>query len=160
MSSRSNRREKLIDSLNDEGRQFSTATVILHQAIAAKLGLSAGDHKYVDILLRNGPMTAGRLAELTGLTTGAITGIIDRLEKAGWVKRAKDAADRRRVIVQPTMKPSQERRAGRLFGPLAASMAELVSAYKDEEIELILDFLGRTRAMLQNRALSLRSHRK
>src|SRR5262245_4409010 len=100
MSSES-RRRVLLAALNDSFRQLSTATILFHQAIADRLGLNVTDHKCADILLRTGPVTAGELARQTGLTTGAITGVIDRLEKAGFVRRIRDADDRRRVIVEP-----------------------------------------------------------
>src|SRR5215831_16503044 len=100
MASRDSRkRAELVAALSDEFRQLSTATILFHQAIADRLGMNVTDHKCADILLRTGAITAGELSRRTGLTTGAITGVIDRLEKAGFVRRAKDAGDRRRVIV-------------------------------------------------------------
>ncbi|MEI0739782.1 MarR family transcriptional regulator [Paenibacillus sp. JTLBN-2024] len=73
-----------------ELRQNSARAVMLHQLISEKLGLNATDHKCLDFLNRTGPVTAGQLAELTGLTTGAVTNVIDRLEQAGYVVRDKD----------------------------------------------------------------------
>ena len=84
-----------------EFRHLATATILFHQAIADRLGMHLTDHKCGDILVQTGPITAGELAERTGLTTGAITGVIDRLEKAGFVRRVKDPDDRRRVIIEP-----------------------------------------------------------
>src|SRR6516164_9446091 len=101
MSRDSRRREELLAALNDEFRQLTTATILFHQAIADRLGMNVTDHKCADILLRAGPITAGELAQRTGLTTGAITGVIDRLEKAGFVRRVRDPGDRRRVVVVP-----------------------------------------------------------
>ena len=83
-----------------EFRQMSTGAIMFHQAIADRLGLHATDHKCADLIIRNGAMTSGRLAELTGLTTGAITGVVDRLEARGIARRATDPGDRRRVIVE------------------------------------------------------------
>src|SRR4051812_25029573 len=94
-------RAELLAALVGELRQLSAATIMFHQAVADRLGLNVTDHKCVDLLQRNGPLTAGELAQHTGLTTGAITGVIDRLEKAGFVRRAEDANDRRRVIIEP-----------------------------------------------------------
>src|SRR5579863_9203972 len=99
MSRDSKQRSELIAALNDEFRQLTTVTILFHQAVADHLGMLVTDHKCADILLRAGPITAGELAERTGLTTGAITGVIDRLEKAGFARRAKDPNDRRRVII-------------------------------------------------------------
>ena len=82
------------------GNALSTAVVLYHEAIADRLGLSATEWKCLGLLRKSGPITAGRLAELTGLTTGAITGIVDRLERAGRARRASDPHDRRRVIIE------------------------------------------------------------
>ena len=79
------KRENTIQAINDKFREISTETILFHQAVAYTLGLHITDHKSLEILYRFGAMPAGRLAELTGFTTGAVTGIIDRLEKAGYV---------------------------------------------------------------------------
>ncbi|GJM74993.1 hypothetical protein HMSSN036_72090 [Paenibacillus macerans] len=81
-------------------RENGTRAVMLHQTISEKIGLNATDHKCLDYLLKAGPVTAGRLAELTGLTTGAVTSVIDRLEQAGFATRDKDPNDRRKVLVK------------------------------------------------------------
>src|SRR6516164_2366733 len=99
MSTKRPGRVELLASLNQAGRQLSTATIMFHQAIADRIGLHPTDLKCADILFVKGPLTAGELAELTGLTTGAITGVIDRLEGAGFARREEDRYDRRRVIV-------------------------------------------------------------
>src|SRR3954469_25863915 len=93
-------REALIAALFLEVRQMSTGAIMFHQAIADRLGLHPTDHKCADLIMRHGAMTSGRLAELTGLTTGAITGVVDRLESRGLARRATDPRDRRRVIVE------------------------------------------------------------
>src|SRR4051794_32053548 len=80
-------------------RVFANQTVLYTQAVADQLGLNLTDLSCTGILSAEGPITAGRLAELTGLTTGAITGVIDRLERAGYVRRESDPNDRRRVVV-------------------------------------------------------------
>src|SRR5258708_2759629 len=93
-------RAAMLESLCLAGRQLSAATIMFHQAIADQLGLHPTDHKCADLLILKGPMTAGELAELTGLTTGAITGVVDRLAEAGFVRREDDPGDRRRVILR------------------------------------------------------------
>ncbi len=82
-------------------RELSARTLMFHAAIADKVGLSATEHKVLDLLSRAGALTAGQLAELTGLDTGAITGLIDRLGKAGFVQREQDPSDRRKAMIQP-----------------------------------------------------------
>ncbi|MGH2460296.1 MAG: MarR family winged helix-turn-helix transcriptional regulator, partial [Chloroflexota bacterium] len=74
------------------GRELSTAVVLFHEAIAERLGMSATEWKCLDVLGRAGPITARELAEQTGLTTGAITGLVDRLERAGYVRRVPNPA--------------------------------------------------------------------
>jgi DNA-binding MarR family transcriptional regulator len=142
MSRDSRRREELLAGLNDEFRQMSTVTILFHQAIADRLGMNVTDHKCADILLRSGPITAGELAQRTGLTTGAITGVIDRLEKAGFVRRSKDPSDRRRVVVEP-LPQRIGREIGPLFESMARLMAELCADYSTEELAVIRDFTAR-----------------
>ena len=84
-------------------------------------------------------MPAGRLGELTGLTTGAVTGIIDRLEKAGYVKRASDPADRRRTIVEPAKNKKLEKKLEELFVPLGGRMHRLLSSYSDSQLAFLLE---------------------
>src|SRR5215469_9975661 len=96
------KRRALLNKIWDLGRKMSTQTVFLHQAIAQSFGLNATDTKCLDLIL-NGPdgsVTAGWLSERTGLTTGAITHILDRLEKRGFIERVRDTEDRRKVFIR------------------------------------------------------------
>ena len=156
MSSDLPERIELIEALNHESRQFSTATVLFHSAIAERLGLNPTDHKALDILFQTGPLTAGELAELTSLTTGAITGVIDRLERAGFAQRKQDSNDRRRVIIQPLLEPA-EREIGPLFASLGQTVVELTSRYSDQELAVILDFIKRAVLVMREEAARLRA---
>jgi DNA-binding MarR family transcriptional regulator len=89
-------------------------------------------------------MPAGRLAELTGLTTGAVTGIIDCLEKAGYVRRKNDPEDRRRTIVEPLLNKKLERKLEMIFIPLHEKMYDLLSSYHDSELISLLEALTNT----------------
>src|SRR5919204_2273684 len=109
------KRDEMIQAINDKLRETSTETIMFHQAVADVLGLHITDHKCLDIIYRYGAMPAGRLAELTGLTTGAVTGIIDRLEKAGYVRRANDPKDRRRTIIEPVRNKKLEKKIELIF---------------------------------------------
>jgi|SRR5215468_4901412 len=148
-------RAELLAALVGEFRQLSAATIMFHQAVADRLGMNVTDHKCADLLERNGPLTAGELAQRTGLTTGAITGVIDRLEQAGFVRRAKDPGDRRRVIIEPCYK-----RMGQVIGPLFESMgraaAALCARYSTEELGVIRDFVARAHQMALEEARKLR----
>jgi DNA-binding MarR family transcriptional regulator len=148
-------RAELLAALFGEFRQLSAATVMFHQAIADRLGMNVTDHKCADILSRTGPITAGELAERTGLTTGAITGVIDRLEKAGFVRRARDPSDRRRVIIEPLLK-RMERQIGPLFESMAGATAELCARYSAQELAVIRDFTARASQMAHEETTKLR----
>src|SRR5262245_29416865 len=148
-------RAELLAALFGDFRQLSAATIMFHQAIADRLGLNVTDHKCADILERSGPLTAGELAERTGLTTGAITGVIDRLEKAGFVQRAKDPGDRRRVIVEPCRK-QMERVIAPMFESMARAAAEACAHYSTEELAVIRDFTVRAHQMAIEQAHKLR----
>jgi DNA-binding MarR family transcriptional regulator len=148
-------RGQLVAELMAEFRKLSTATVLFHQAVADRLGLNVTDHKCAELLCRAGPVTAGDLARLTGLTTGAITGVIDRLERAGFVRRAKDPADRRRVVIEPDVK-RLERVIGPLFESMGRASAELCSRYTTEQLAVIHDFTVRCQEMANDETQKMR----
>jgi DNA-binding MarR family transcriptional regulator len=147
----------LVERLLWLGRQLSAATILFHQAVADHFGLNPTDHKCMDLLFTKGPMTAGELADVTGLTTGAITGVIDRLEGVGFARREDDPDDRRRVIVRVV--PKRHEQVGRLFKHLGAATAGLSTRYNDAELVTILDFMTRSEEMLHEATLKLREER-
>ena len=122
--------------------------MVLSQVIADRLGMNPTDLECLGILLEHGPVPAGRLAELTGLTTGAITGVVDRLERAGYARRERDPEDRRRVFVQPQMERIEA--IGPLFIGLAEAMNTLLEHYNEHELRLILDFAVRSNTIVQD----------
>lgn len=131
------------DRLNNLMRDLSTETVLLHQTIADRLGLNMTDHKCLGFLLDAGePITPGQLAGLTGLTTGAITGIVDRLEDAGFVRRKRDPKDRRRVIIELNL-DKVRRQVFPLFEQLAKRMSALAASYSNRDLATIVDFMER-----------------
>jgi DNA-binding MarR family transcriptional regulator len=148
-------RIELINALTQTGRELSTATVLFHTAMAEQFGLNATDWKCADIVSRMGPLTAGELAELTGLTTGAITGVIDRLEQAGFTRRERDPQDRRKVIIQSLTDREQE--VYERFGSLREGYAELLSSYSDQELAFILEYMTRSVAVMQEATARLRA---
>jgi DNA-binding MarR family transcriptional regulator len=144
----------LLDELNRAGRRLSLATILFHQAVADRLGLHPTDHKCIDLITSAGSTTAGELAEATGLSTGAITGVIDRLEAAGFVRREDDPNDRRRVIVRAV--PKRCRDIAKLFEPFAAAIAEMAARYSERELATILDYMARSGEVLRDATLELR----
>jgi DNA-binding MarR family transcriptional regulator len=145
-----------MEELMRTGREMSAATVMFHSAVAERAGLSATEHKAMDILSRAGPLTAGELADHTGLTTGAVTGLIDRLEAAGFVRRARDPDDRRKVIVEPILEE-----LGGLIGPIFMEMGravgELYASFGESERQVLLDFQRRMTALLHEETRKLRA---
>src|SRR5437016_10542805 len=133
------KREEIIEAITQKFREMSTETILFHQAVADVLGLYITDHKCFDLLYRFGAMPAGKLGELTGLTTGAVTGIIDRLEEAGYVRRTDDPKDRRRTIVEPIRNKKLERKIEAVFIPLHKRMHKILSSYSDSELAFLLD---------------------
>jgi len=96
----------IVDRFRAASRQYSDASVFMHEAIARKAGLSGTDHKYLGLILQHRELTAGDISRLTGLTTGAVTGLIDRLEKKKLLKRQFSKDDRRKVIIIPNAENS------------------------------------------------------
>jgi DNA-binding MarR family transcriptional regulator len=117
----------------------STMAVFFHALIAARLGLGATEEKALLILGGMGSITAGQLADQTGLTTAAATSLIDRLEARGYVRRVRDAADRRRVIVEPDRTRLAELQ--REFAALQTDFTDLLDRYSDEQLTALADFL-------------------
>ena len=117
-----------------------------HEAIAERLGLTTADHKVFDLICKTGPLTAGQLAQLTNLTTGAVTGLVDRLEEAGVVRRARDPHDRRKVIIHPS---ANVHSLAAIMTSLSDALAELCTRYSDQELRTILDFTQHLVAVLQ-----------
>lgn len=141
----------------DWGRRLSTAVVMFHEALGDRLGLSAVDHRALSLVQREGPLTAGRLAELTGLTPGAVTGLVDRLERAGFVRREPDPTDRRRIRIVPVADRHPD--YGDAFAELAREMRVFMAKYDERELAVIADYVRNTIEVLerQTRRLSQRA---
>ena len=154
MSKDDRKHRELVEAVTDEGRRSSTRSLLLHAVIADKLGLNPSDHKCFDLIRNQSEaLTAGRLAELTGLSTGAITGVIDRLENAGLVARDQDPSDRRRVIIRCTPERAPDLRP--FFGPLREAMAKFCAQYSSRELEVILSFMRGTGDVMEGQVRRL-----
>ena len=148
-------RRQLLNRLWDLGRIMSTQTVFLHQVIAQSVGLNATDTKCVDLILR-GPqagVTAGWLSQMTGLTTGAITHILDRLEKRGFLQRTRDTRDRRKVFVRvrlESLEPLMPK-----YEAIGKAYMAFVEQYSDKDLQLICDYLEKTSAISERELMKL-----
>ena len=151
-------REELIQKFDWEVRQLSTATTMAASAIAQQIGMNSSDLQCAELLVRMGPLTAGQLAELSGLTTGAITGVVDRLERAGWAKREADSKDRRRVIIRAL--PQDSPAESSLYNPYTEAMSDLLADYNDEELGFILEFINRLTAVTSQMAAQIQANTK
>jgi len=154
MSRRTPKISQLLSELSDEFRAQSTNTVLFHQLIADYLGLNITDHKCLNYLIDRGPLTAGKLAELTHLTTGAITGVIDRLEQAGFVRRVKDPRDRRRVIIERV--PESLAKLEAIFAPLGRMTADICEPYSEDELHFLLAFMKKINSRFQQELSSFK----
>jgi DNA-binding MarR family transcriptional regulator len=133
-------------------QEFAARVILFHSVVAAKLGLHVTDLRGLRLLARQ-PMSAGALAEETGLTGAAVTALIDRLETAGYVFRERGADDRRRVTVHGI--PEKLREVDRLYEGQGVRMAKLLSKYSTEEFSVIADFLKETTEVLAGEARKL-----
>jgi DNA-binding MarR family transcriptional regulator len=149
----SSRKRRIHDELIYEVRRSQGATDRFDQAVADALGLNRTDMRCLDVIQREGPVPAGRLADETGLTTGAITTVLDRLERAGYARRVRDADDRRRVLVELT--PEAFHGAGDFYGEHIALSERNYRRYTELELELLLGFVRDGRELNEREAAKL-----
>lgn len=148
-------RERLYEELGDEVRANQRATDVVDELVCQLLGINRTDARCLDILDQHGSMSAGDLAEASRLTTGAITAVIDRLERAGYARRVPDPSDRRRVLIQLTPK-AYEASTELMVEPLAELARPMASAYSEEQLRLFIEFTRQGREMQERHAEWLR----
>jgi DNA-binding MarR family transcriptional regulator len=134
-------RAEILRNLDDTLRKVSAQSVLLNDTVAKLVGANPTDLECLDLLSLGGPTTAGKLAAHTGLTTGATTAVIDRLERAGLARRLRSTEDRRSVLVEAL--PDRLRQIEALYHPLAAAVARLNEEYGDRQLAVIVDYLSR-----------------
>ncbi len=132
-------RKDLIDELNQTIQRTGTLTVLHTNAVASKIGLSATEFESMDVISNYQPMSAGKLAHMCGLTTGAITGIVDRLERVGLVKRERDPDDRRRVFLKPIEDPEKSQYIRELYCPMGQAFERVMQQCTTEQIQFLID---------------------
>lgn len=154
------KRRELLRRLDGLGRRISTQTVFLHQAIAQTAGLNATDTKCLDLVLSApaGSMTAGRLSEATGLTTGAITHILDRLEKGRFIERVRDSVDRRKVFIR--VRPESLEPLIPEYEQVGRAFTSLADQYDDEGLELICGYMEKASQIAERELARMTSARR
>lgn len=145
-----------IKQLRKLNQHHAYASIQMHEAIGRRAGLSGTDHKYLGFLMEKGQMTAGELSTLTGLTTGAVTGLIDRFEKKKLVKRQLAADDRRKVIIVPNSKNIMS-----LLEPLyrkyRSESEKLMTSFSDKEMKVLEAYFRKAIALMDETTDALRS---
>ncbi|MEV0319576.1 MarR family winged helix-turn-helix transcriptional regulator [Streptomyces sp. NPDC050658] len=132
-------RADALERLTSAGRANSAATVMFHSAVAARQGLSATENKTLDILERGGPLTAKELAEQTALAPASVTGLVDRLENKGFVRRVKHPTDKRRVLIEIRREKLAD--LAEIFTQWQREVEELCGEFTVAELETVIRFL-------------------
>jgi DNA-binding MarR family transcriptional regulator len=134
--------QELVERVGVEIRRMGAQSVMKSQAIAERFGLHTTDLECLDLIYLRGRATAGELAQATGLTSGAMTALIDRLERAGYVIRESDLTDRRRTYVRIHAEAIEPIKA--VYQPMQREMFKLWSSFSDRDLRVIADFLSRS----------------
>jgi DNA-binding transcriptional ArsR family regulator len=149
-------RKQLAAAFGEGFRKTSSLMQLMGQAAADRIGLNATDLNCLNILSFSGELTAGELARETGLTTASITGVADRLEEAGYVRRERDPRDRRRVVIRLVL-DSALRDVGPVFLPLVMGWQGVVTQYTDDQLRLIVEFYGQMEQVIRDHLARLRT---
>lgn len=140
-------------------RELSTAVILFQEAISRELGVSAAERKCLAVLWQLGVATPGQLLEATGLSSGAVTGIVDRLERAGYAKREPNPSDRRSLLIRPLRQAELARKIGPAFAGLRGAMEQVIGGYAPAERALIERHLRATIAALRAQTGALAANR-
>ena len=139
------------------GQELATALVMFEEAVASNLDLNATDYRSLVTILKTPEINPKILSEKIGLTTGAVTGIIDNLEKKGFVTRKRNPDDRRQIIIIPLLSYQDlNKKISPIFESLGARMGELFSHYTEDQIKTILGFLGNFVEIIKSETLKLK----
>ena len=136
-------------------RRYSTATVLFHQAVASHLGLAPGDHKCLDVLLERGPLTGSEVAAVTGLTTGAVSGVLGRLEASGMVTRSPHPTDGRKQVFATSDRAVQDVQA--VFEAAEVADADLLGGLGTTELAAVATWLEQATEHAYRRTARLRA---
>ena len=155
---RAESRDEVLSEVAEELRLSGVTNDIADQVVADYLGLNRTDTRCLDIIERLDGVSAGRLASEAGLSTGAVTTVLDRLERAGYARRVQDPGDRRRVLVELT--PAARRELQELYAPLADATMRQLEGYTTDEVGLVRDFMRDNRRLNEAHAERVRVRRR
>src|SRR5215204_3389672 len=155
---RAESRDDVLSEVAEELRLSGVTNDIADQVVADYLGLNRTDARCLDIIERLDGVSAGRLASEAGLSTGAVTTVLDRLERAGYARRVQDPGDRRRVLVELT--PGARRQLRELFAPLVDETVRQLESYTTDQISLVRDFMRDHRRLNEAHTERVRSRRR
>ena len=147
-------RAELIARLQADVAETVADGVALQEALSDRLGLTVSDLRAITLLMRKGTASTSELADAAGLTSGAATRMVDRLERANWVERFMDARDRRRVLV--VMKKTRRGEIGELYAEMSHSWISALADKSEEELETVLEIFDRMRGVARDQAAALR----
>jgi hypothetical protein len=146
-----------INSSPNPGRELATAVISFHETVARQLSMSAAESRCLGVLAEKTLVTPGHLAQATGLTTGAITGIVDRLERAGYASREPNPDDRRSLLVRIRQPQKIAQILGPIYGSLGAAMTDMASHYTPDELTVIGRYLAQTIEVLKSETGKLKT---
>ncbi|MFS0598430.1 MarR family transcriptional regulator [Peribacillus frigoritolerans] len=158
MSSDNRLNSALLESLTHRLQRYGMRSVLFQQNMAQKIGVSHTDLKSAEILNETGPITAGELSKITGLSTGSVTALINRLEKSGYVKRERDQLDGRKVMIMPI--PERQEQIKSHYQSLSMATKDLCSAYNEQELILINQFVEEITKIMDKENDKLMSERQ
>ncbi|PRS26254.1 MarR family transcriptional regulator [Bacillus sp. RJGP41] len=158
MSSDNRLNSALLESLTHRLQRYGMRSVLFQQNMAQKIGVSHTDLKSAEILNETGLITAGELSKITGLSTGSVTALINRLEKSGYVKRERDQLDGRKVMIMPI--PERQEQIKSHYQSLSMATKELCSAYNEQELILINQFVEEITKIMDKENDKLMSERE
>lgn len=146
--------EQVIIQVRKLSQRYAYASIKMHESVARKAGFSGTDHKYLGFFLQKGEMTAGQLAEISGLSTGAVTGLIDRFVRRKLVKRKFDKNDRRKILIVPDIEKITSLLVP-LYENFQAESEKLIGSFTIEEIKTIEAYLVKALELIENTTVTI-----
>jgi DNA-binding MarR family transcriptional regulator len=152
------KRSELVEEIVGQlARRHSTAAVLFHHVVAERLGLGPTDHKCLDLVREHGAMTGSELVAITGLTSGAVTGVVARLEAAGFLRREPDRSDGRKQILRPVVERASE--IHDVLAPVRRDLMVLLDSFDSNQLTAVAAFLAHATAAVHRQMAMLRGQK-